>query len=281
MSNFESQQQEYIRQQEGRYYQQIHSHCHSSHDPPPARQDQSNYSTFLPSFQSQPFHPPSSILSSPQRCCTFGIGDGPIRNSIFFCHLPIFGETPLHIHYFWPVLIIAMTISSAYISFLSFIFALIMSCPILFGTVLIHELGHAAMAIHYGGQVRLILLWPLGGVAYLSMFGADNPVADAMIAIAGPLTHIPQVFFWSILLAISNGGKFEFIHLPLTWETLWLHTCNGALILQFVIFLFNLLPAFPLDGGRILAACLTMGHVETSRVHKICAIIGGVSLPSL
>lgn len=133
------------------------------------------------------------------------------------------------------------------------------------------------MAVYYGGHVRLILLWPLGGVAYLSLFGQANPTADAMIAIAGPLTHVPQVLFWSMLLAVSNGGKFEYLSIPLTWSSLWLHICHGALILQFVIFLFNLLPAFPLDGGRILAAFLTMGRIEESRVHKICSILGGVS----
>lgn len=136
------------------------------------------------------------------------------------------------------------------------------------------------MAVYYGGEVRLILLWPLGGVAYLSLFGRSNPAADAMIAIAGPLTHVPQVLFWSFLLSVS-GGKFEFISTtPLTWSTLWLHICHDALLLQFVIFLFNLLPAFPLDGGRILAAFLMMGRIEDLKVYRICSILGGVSYKS-
>ena len=133
------------------------------------------------------------------------------------------------------------------------------------------------MAVYYGGRVKLILLWPLGGVAYLSMFGAQNPFADALVALAGPATHIPQVLFWLLLMAISNGGKIHMAY-ALTWNTLWLQVCAGAISTQLAIFLFNLLPAFPLDGGRILAACLAMRNFEENSVFKICSALGGVSV---
>lgn len=176
-------------------------------------------------------------------------------------------------------MVLVMTLSGASISRLHALYAFLLTCPILFGSVLIHEIGHAAMAVRYGGDVQLILLWPLGGVAYISLFGSRNPIADAVIAIAGPLTHIPQVIIWIGFLALSRGTlqRSDLLHisLPLTWSTLWIHLCSGAITIQFILFFFNLLPAFPLDGGRLFASFLVLGNVEEIRVNKICAIVGG------
>lgn len=192
------------------------------------------------------------------------------------CHLPLNGiSVPIHLHYFWPVVIIAMSMTGFSVSFLHGIYALIISGPVLFCTVLIHEMCHGAMAISCGGTVKRILLWPLGGVAYISMFGQRNPKADALIAIAGPLSHIPQVLFWGLLFFLFNNGSLQWSFGGLTWGTLWVHVCAGAISTQIALCLFNLLPAFPLDGGRLLSAFLASRKVEEHQSHRITGIVGG------
>lgn len=142
--DFESQQQEYLQQQGYRYYQhqQLVKQQYQSQAPTrpteeipgPSYPLSSSYSTFSNHISS--YNSSQTTTQSPLRCCTFGIGEGPIRNSIFLCNLPIFGQTPLHIHYFWPflILILAISVASTSISFLYFFYAFLMSCPILFGT---------------------------------------------------------------------------------------------------------------------------------------------------
>jgi len=113
-----------------------------------------------------------------------------------------------------------------------------------FATVLAHEIGHAFAARRYGVGVEGIDLWILGGVARLSE-EAPSPRAEWRIAAAGPLV--------SVLLTVLFGVTGVVLHAAgttgLATESLgWLAVVNGILAL------FNLLPAAPLDGGRILAA---------------------------
>jgi Zn-dependent protease/CBS domain-containing protein len=114
----------------------------------------------------------------------------------------------------------------------------------LFVSVALHELGHAWVARHYGLEVESITLWILGGLANLSTFPREWQ-REFWIAIAGPLT--------SVLVAVSCFAVVQ--ALPPTLPTLafvigWLVVTNASLAL------FNLLPAFPMDGGRILRALL-------------------------
>lgn len=88
-------------------------------------------------------------------------------------------------HYFWPIMILGLYLSALSISAIYAFYTLILCGPVLFFTVLVHEIGHASMAVYLGGEVTSILLWPLGGVAYISMFGSEDPKADALVAIAG------------------------------------------------------------------------------------------------
>eukprot|EP01041_Mallomonas_annulata_P005399 gene5399-10796_t len=227
-----------------------------------------------PSIISAPSNQPHFMSRRPQRdWCTFGVGDGPAKNSLKVCTIPIFRGIALHIHYAWPIFIILAYISALQISQLYGLYSFILGGPILFLTVLIHELGHCAMAIRLGGNVNLILLWPLGGLAYISFFGDANPKADILVAIAGPLTHIPQIIFWYGLLWLTSGGYFS-LSLYLTWNNFWPCLCSGAVMIQISLFLFNLIPAFPLDGGRVLSAALQLGKVSRSTAFKSSAIVG-------
>lgn len=126
---------------------------------------------------------------------------------------------------------------------------------ILFGSVLAHELGHALVARRYGVGTREIVLLPIGGVAVL----ADEPktsLQEMWIALAGPLTSIALCV---IAFGLRTVGGPEFLGLV-----------SGV---NLVLGVFNLLPAFPLDGGRVLRAGLAH-YLGAARATLIAARIG-------
>ena len=123
-------------------------------------------------------------------------------------------------------------------------------CVVLFGTVLVHELGHCWATRNVGGVVSHILLWPLGGLAYINL-DASSAKGDLWVAAAGPLTHIPMGLIWLMLSAITSGFVKD-----LAWEALWINV---------YLFAFNLLiPAYPMDASRILTSTLAICGVSVS-----------------
>ena len=142
---------------------------------------------------------------------------------------------------------------------------------LLFLSVALHEFGHALVARGRGYPVRNIVLTPIGGVAYLQR-APGRPRDEMVIAIAGPLV--------SVALAILCGTG------------LWVATLAGAeqlalllLILSALntsLFLFNLIPCFPMDGGRMFRAWQSgrVGRVEATRravkLGKILAVLMGL-----
>jgi len=105
---------------------------------------------------------------------------------------------------------------------------------ILFGSVLLHELGHSLVALAFGLRVVDITLWPLGGMARMSQIPESTRI-EALIAVAGPAVNF----------LLAGGGTLA--GLP----------PDGAFVSwNLAMGLFNLLPAFPMDGGRLLRAFL-------------------------
>ncbi|GIW33647.1 MAG: hypothetical protein KatS3mg072_0980 [Meiothermus sp.] len=116
----------------------------------------------------------------------------------------------------------------------------------LFLSVLIHELGHALTARAYGVQTREITLWLLGGVAQLEQIPRARG-AEAVIAIAGPIVSVLLSGLFGLLRGFvpSSAAEGQFL--------------LGYLgIINLSLALFNLLPALPLDGGRILRSLLAL-----------------------
>jgi Zn-dependent protease/CBS domain-containing protein len=124
----------------------------------------------------------------------------------------------------------------------------------LFVSVLIHELGHALTARGYGVQTREITLWLLGGVAQLERIPRARG-AEAVIAIVGPLVSLGLAGLFSLLRGL----------LPLEGSLAFL--LGYLSVVNLSLALFNLLPALPLDGGRVLRSVLALyrSYLEATR----------------
>lgn len=152
----------------------------------------------------------------------------------------------------------------------------------LFACVLLHELGHSVAAIRFGIPVREIILLPIGGVAMLSK-SPGKARHELLIAAAGPAVNVVILaVLVPVLLFVTGGGAGlqQLVHQfgrgqaaaaagPGTVLLFHLVAANVMLIL------FNLIPAFPLDGGRMLRALLWM-RLPLPRATRIAATIGQV-----
>ena len=143
----------------------------------------------------------------------------------------------------------------------------------LFVCVIFHEYGHALAAKRYGVITRDIIISPIGGVARMEAM-PDKPWKELVIAIAGPLVNVVLAILLSILFYVIFEEDFisaDFELLPRDFESF----LGLVIIINIALFVFNLVPAFPMDGGRILRALLAMkwGRVKAT---KIASIIGRV-----
>ncbi|MFT7484743.1 MAG: Zn-dependent protease [Candidatus Paceibacteria bacterium] len=143
------------------------------------------------------------------------------------------------------------------------------------GIVLLHELGHCVVAKHYGVTVSHITLWPLGGVAWMEDIPED-PKIEGLIALAGPavnfalaLLALPAVF-----LLPGDPGSMEMSPAGMAATFIGINLTLG---------IFNLVPAFPMDGGRVLRAVMgtrmdwLTATEKAVRIGKTLAIIGGLA----
>ena len=131
-------------------------------------------------------------------------------------------------------------------------------------SLLSHEMGHALLARRLGVDVAGITLWIFGGVARLRG-DASTPGAEAKIAIAGPLVSLAlAIAFGAITFALDVTGGPPLIE----GGCAWLALSNAVLLL------FNLVPAFPLDGGRLLRAWLWRRSGDRFRATSRAAWLG-------
>jgi len=127
----------------------------------------------------------------------------------------------------------------------------------IFTCVILHELGHSLAARRYGIQTRSITILPIGGVASLEKI-PENPKQELVVAIAGPLVNI--IIAIALWLFLSLTGE---LNLGVGDVEAMTHINGGnflitLLIMNILLVVFNMIPAFPMDGGRVLRALLAM-----------------------
>jgi Zn-dependent protease len=142
----------------------------------------------------------------------------------------------------------------------------------LFGIVLLHEFGHSLACRQVGGTADHIVLWPLGGIAFVSP--PRRPGAVLWSIAAGPLVNVALLPVLGLLLffagqaGLADSAPDTFHLVAMIWN------------INLVLLIFNMLPVYPLDGGQILQALLwfPLGEIRSLQIASVIGLIGGACL---
>jgi len=211
---------------------------------------------------------------------------------------------PVHVHYLLPAYFVLSFIFWLRVilenksQFGYFVLLIVLDNLVLWITVLIHELGHCLAGWYVGGSSEKILLWPLGGLAYTKppLSSNNSRFAQIIIALGGPLTHIPQALFWGLLLLYNGRNKLHAgvrVDNALTNHATWTQTIYTPidewvdydfLMLSYTLnvwlFIVNLLlPAFPLDGSRVFVNFLLTKYTinYTAKIYVVANAVCGIA----
>ena len=160
----------------------------------------------------------------------------------------------------------------------------------LFTCVVMHEFGHALTAKRFGVKTRDIILSPIGGVARLDRL-PEKPIQEFLVAIAGPLVNVAIALVLSIYFFLIQGHSYDYLLGMLSGNRSNFEIGAQAADYAFPYLIglnimlagFNLLPAFPMDGGRILRALLSMrlGRIKATRISAYIGQFFAVALVAI
>lgn len=165
----------------------------------------------------------------------------------------------IYVHWTFMLLPVLVLLNTAGLGSLAATLFLMLLTLAVFGCVVLHELGHALMARYFGIPTYDITLYPIGGVARLARM-SERPWEEFSIALAGPAVNVLIAAVLGAALAATDlltPGNFLF----------------ELLAANIMLAVFNLLPAFPMDGGRVLRALLAL-RLGTLRATEIAAALG-------
>ncbi len=171
----------------------------------------------------------------------------------------------INVHVHWAWLLVAVLMVQARAAAYSGLFWNISEYVALFGIVLLHEFGHALACRSVGGRAEHILLWPLGGVAYVRP--PQRPGATLWVSAAGPLVNVVlvplTVIAWA---AVSNAVPGSDLA----------ELTSSIAVINVIVLIFNVLPVYPLDGGQILRSVLWffVGPHQSLTVATIVGLVG-------
>ena len=153
----------------------------------------------------------------------------------------------------------------------------------IFACVVLHEYGHILTARQFGIQTRDVVLLPIGGVARLERL-PERPREEFLIAIAGPAVNLAIAFLIGAYLALRGGAPLELLRVglpamitgdPAGFQLVTASLLNFLLAINLFLLLFNLIPAYPMDGGRVLRSLLAT-RVGMLRATRLAAKVGQI-----
>jgi len=187
---------------------------------------------------------------------------------------------PIRVHWSFfllPVLVVVSNLKSG----LGIIMLLLSLLFGVFVCVILHELGHALMARRYGIPTLDITIYPIGGVARLMHQGGpgqpmlgERPWEEFWVAVAGPAVNV--------VIAGLLVGVLTLTSVPITLQedglkqpALWELFLNLLLALNVLMVVFNMLPAFPMDGGRVFRALLAtrLGYLRATQIASVVGMV--------
>lgn len=170
---------------------------------------------------------------------------------------------PVRVHATFPLALIAFAIEGYLRAGWSELLASVALVCVVFVCVVLHELGHSLRAVRYGVVVRDIVLLPVGGMARVERV-PEVPRQEIVIALCGPAVNVViaaciAVFMW------VRGHPFDINN----------DFVSGVLVVNLALACFNLIPAFPMDGGRVLRGLLAvrMPYLDATRVAKNVGLV--------
>lgn len=176
----------------------------------------------------------------------------------------------IYIH--WSFLILPLLIAGSQLSAGSGVAVAVQSVVFvltIFGCVLLHELGHALTARQLGIATHNITLLPIGGVAHLDRI-PRQPFHELVIALAGPAVNVAIAGLLLLLLVASGMVSMVFSAAAISNSFLL-----QLLLANVILVLFNMLPAFPMDGGRVLRSLLA-SFMPFARATNVAAVVGQI-----